>query len=700
MLDFTPSNEIHHYTFDKDDRVEIDGVGHLWIEEQDGSHLFQFLDGTDRCTSFTAEQLSDLGSRSKIRVQRGYFGERKVASRLNEKRQLISSLPPKARARVAIRHSCIKAMIHLHGEGRLKFTDQSITAERANIFHLAGKMLEAEHAHGSNELSKKPPSSRTLRTWMRDFRESELEGLIGAVHRRGNTSSRLAFEVRVILMRHVQAYLTPEQPTQKDIHTRICDEIVERNKERREKGMTPLAEPSQEAVRQAIRRISPLVRTAARKGVKAAEMAFRPVGQGLDLHDLRPMQRVEIDEHKIDLITLFETVGLDKRLFTVDEWEEFKLDIKKKRKGRLWLTVAICARTRCIVGMTFSANPDHRAAMQVLQMCMSDKGVFADLVGSLSPWSMHAWPEEIVSDLGSAFIANEFTTACSDLGISVARCIANLPQQRGTLERFFQTLSVSLMSRLNGRTFSDVVKRGALDPADRAAINVQDLLFAVVRWIVDCYHNTPHAGLDGETPLRCWRRLTKTHGVTPPPDMRTLRMVFGQRYTRKLSTEGLCVHGVRYHNDLLAQWMARKNEREISLRWHPKDVGAIEVYLDGEWYEVKAVDPEYHGVPSMVVERLREELKAQHKKDADLDRAIVLKALRAIIDRSQDAIATAGLMFDVWDEERKERVEAEIMAGIRLKAKARPDASKRDGVSLVNPTGKAGGTGWTVGEDD
>jgi len=122
-----------------------------------------------------------------------------------------------------------------------------------------------------------------------------------------------------------------------------------------------------------------------------------PVGEGLQL--TRPLERVEIDENTIDIISFAESAGL-MALLTEEERNLLGLD---KGKARWFVTVAICATTRCILGMAFSRSAKEEASLQVLQMILRDKGKWADATGSLGFWDMHGTPILIVTDNGAAF---------------------------------------------------------------------------------------------------------------------------------------------------------------------------------------------------------------------------------------------------------------------------------------------------------
>ena len=205
------------------------------------------------------------------------------------------------------------------------------------------------------------------------------------------------------------------------------------------------------------------------------------MGNGLQL--TRPGERVEMDEHTIDLMTLMHSSNLW-RLMTDVERHVVGLNSSTAR----WvLTVALCATTRGILGMVISRGPKATAAIQCLQMIISDKGQWSDAVRARGPWDMHLTPELIVTDNGTAFKSEAFRVACADLGISVEHTVAGMPQQRGRGERWFGTLNMAVSTLSPGRTFSDIATKGDANPADRAVMTFDDFAFAIVRWIVDGY---------------------------------------------------------------------------------------------------------------------------------------------------------------------------------------------------------------------
>lgn len=672
------------YAFSTSDQVIVEGVAWRPHSFNELGWLMELSDGSGMCREFSHDQLRRLGSKGRLRHQPKFHDPVEANRRLRSTTPLVSSLGKKRRAQHSKRSAYVAAFHELRREGKMKATDESISANRAELLFRGTKFVQNLNPMGFDVPGKSwdfsdIPSPRTLRRWVREAVQFGEAGLIDKMHLRGNQNRLMEPEAVGIMMREVQKYLNKDRPSQRIIFDRIIIAFVKSNEVRAEHGLAPLNAPSRETVRRAIKALDPFTVMLAREGLEAARKKYMPVGLGLQL--TRPGQRVEFDEHTLDLITLMHSSDLWD-LMTEEERHGVGLD---NAKGRWVLTVAICATTRCILGMVISRGAKATAAVQCLQMVVSDKGQWSDGVRARGPWDMHLTPELIVTDNGTAFKSEAFRTACADLGISVESTIAGMPQQRGRGERWFGTLTNAIPPLSPGRTFSDIITKGDADPRERAALSFDDLAFALVRWIVDCYHNMPHRGLDGETPAQCWRRLSAQYGVTPPPDMRRYRLVFGQNLDRKLTKEGVTVLGVRYHSERLALWMDRNGEGEIDVRWHPKDLGAVEARLGNEWFEIPAVDHMMEGKAAKTWMVATRNLRAAHPKRKTFDLETVHAAMQAIEERNAVAMAAAGLLVDEWTDKRIADIESTMFQGAFAKP-AQPPAPVADGFGRSIPT--------------
>jgi putative transposase len=708
-ISFSP--ERHRYSFDRHDRVAINGT--TWRPHQcteEGWIMASDL-ANGICNMFTHAEIGRYMAAGRIHREPGYYLPESARRRLENKDVLISQLSDAHRQRISTKSAYVQAFFDMERDGLIQRTDHSINANIDELTMRAMRILVAKsRGTGKTNAARsvvmpEPPSARTLRRWLKAMETRSESGLIDAVHRRGNRNRFLGADELSLMLTGIRSHLSPDRPTIEVTYERIRRLFRERNAERDEKALPPLTIPSKETVRQAIRKIDPFVLTMSREGRDVARKKFAPIGTGLEL--TRPLERVEIDENTMDLMSIMALLNMD-QIFSPEERESLGLD---GNLGRWTITMAICSTTRCIVGLIISQNPGALAAVRTLQMITTDKGQWADAVGALSSWDMHGTPEVIVTDCGSAFKSDAFRFACSDLGIAVERTIAGVPEMRGRIERVFQTVSMGLLPRLSGRTFSDIITKGDADPRQRAVLSLDDVIFALIRWVVDIYHNTPHSGLGGETPVDCWRRLTAEWGIQPPPGMRMRRVVFGTKLKRKISKSGLRVMGIHYHSEAVALAMMSDVARTVEVRWHPDDIGAVEVNLKGQWIEVPAVQDVFHGRSARSWLAAMRELKASRPDRREFAEQTVSAAIKAIEARNSAALMKAGLLAEDWSEARIEHEESRVFIGFKTASDhPQPGSDKLPGRSLNTNSkkerrhkannGPAAGGSWTLEEGE
>lgn len=678
-MDLSFSTENARYVFGKFDRVTIDGMPlRLHMETEQGA-IFTREDGTGLAQQFLHEELARLGSLGRIRVERDYFDTAAARKRQLKQSVSLAGLTGRQLRRLVRKDAYCLAAIELHQEKLMKFTDASIAASMDILVGRAARLAAKRAPSGGMEVLTsenmgEAPSPRTLRRWLAERDDVLLIGHLDKMDQRGRRGLRLDPEAVVLMMKEVRGYLSRDKPTIQLIYENVQLVFRERNEERVAEGRLALSIPSRETVRRAIRALDPYQVEVARNGEAAARKKFRPVLNGLNV--TRPMERIEIDEWPVDVATVLESTGIYGML-TDDEKRQLGLYVKGdekdpiykgkvKKKDRWTLTAAICCATRCIVGLVLSRSPNSEAAVQLLQMITTDKGAWGDAVGALTPWDMHGTPELIVFDGGSAFKSLRFRMAAEDLGVMWEMAMNGVPENRGTIERVFRNFASDFAPRLSGHTFSSIMEKGDADPEKRAALTLDDFTFALLRWVIDIYHNTPHHGLGGETPVKAWRRLSKLYGVTPPPDSEMMRLCFGQEREYRLDKTGISVLGVRYQSEAIQTFMRRKDAQKVLVRWHPKDIGAISVQLGKDWYEVPALDPSMRGVAAQTWLTAVRHVRDGNPKSNRLDNIAVREAIKAIKDRNDAAMGKAGLNLEDWSEERCAKEEKKLLAGIEF----------------------------------
>ena len=94
-------------------------------------------------------------------------------------------------------------------------------------------------------------------------------------------------------------------------------------------------------------------------------------------------------------------------------------------------------------------------------------------------------PVKVVVDNGAAYRANTMQGICARLSIHLIYCRPYAPEGKGKLERWHRTFRDQFLSELDPRHIA----------------NLDDLNARLWAWLEQVYHRTPHAGLDGLTPL-------------------------------------------------------------------------------------------------------------------------------------------------------------------------------------------------------
>ncbi|CUH41055.1 Integrase core domain protein [Jannaschia seosinensis] len=679
MLDVQFSSTLPRFAFGEYDEVILDGISYRPLESNEFGYTFLRTDRTSVAESFTHTVLSQRVAAGELEHRRDAFLPEHAKRRLRFPTQELSTLSLKQQQKAKYHESLVRAFLEMEAEGKVNRTEVSVKSALPEIKYRAGKYLsvpsegDATQAGNNTKIIPEKISASRLLKRVAAFGRHGMASLYGQGGQ-GRRSRRLGPDELALLARTVRNYLTMEQPSVAQVvedvdHAFIAEnlrreELREREADGEKHGQStrPLVMPSRETIRLEVRKLDPFEVDVARFGLDEARKRNAPVGKGLEL--TRALERVEMDEWKVDLLSLMAESGIWSIL---SEEERASFGLEEGKKARWFLTAAMCCTTRCVVAMKLSRTPSKRSAMQALDMIVRDKGVWADAVGTHSPWNMSGTPELIVTECGSAFIDFDTRVGATDLGINIDAGPAGMPEFRARIERLFGTMSNNFIGRFTGRTFSNTVVKGDYDAEARAALTAEDLSEALVRWVVDVYHNRPHAGLpNGETPRMCWNRLVGRYGVAPMPKLELRRKALGTRLERTVSQKGISVLGIRYHSEEFGRWFMHARDKEVRVRWYSEDLGAITVELDGKWIEVPSVLKRFRGERAqtwmMAVREIRASVAAQKK----INQEIIFKAMTRIREINANAIARQGLFVDDYSKERIEKLEDEFIIGFEV----------------------------------
>lgn len=189
---------------------------------------------------------------------------------------------------------------------------------------------------------------------------------------------------------------------------------------------------------------------------------------------------------------LFSTAGLMRK--TDEPSEQDRRRFAFAHAGELWMsdvmhgpTVAVGDRgqrhkayliaflddaTRVIPYAAFALAENTKAFLPIFKQALLRRGK----------------PMRLYVDNGANYRSQHLALVCAKLGVALIHSRPHQPEGRGKQERWFRTVRAQFLARLT--------------PTDTESLDA--LNRCLWTWIEGEYHQTPHAGLDGRTPLDQW----------------------------------------------------------------------------------------------------------------------------------------------------------------------------------------------------
>jgi len=190
------------------------------------------------------------------------------------------------------------------------------------------------------------------------------------------------------------------------------------------------------------------------------------------------------------------------------------LDEEDRRRHKTYLIAVLDDATRVIPHAAFARSEAVTAFLPVFARAIQRRGV----------------PARLYCDNGAAYRARHLALVCAKLGVTLIHARPYQPQAKGKIERFFRTTRAQLLPTL-------------LETDTRSLEALNRRLWA---WLEDEYHETPHRGLEGETPLARW--AATAGGLALPPDHLDELFLFEEK--RKVQQDRtVSLRGVVYEVD-------------------------------------------------------------------------------------------------------------------------------------------------------
>lgn len=642
------------------DAVRIKGQVFAFIGNDESGGRLVPLGGNAQEMHVTTEELHGILNSETAWVEHRYFSQTSAKRRAVAGHKVLTALPDVENDLVMWKVTCCEVFLAAEREEEVSRTDASYSTFlpefQQRIQDRVRQGCGKSGLRAGDLLNhRKLPCLRSLLKWLGIW-EPHKDPLLLLKRSRyvGRNAVRLGREEDAVIQSQLPNYLHPNRPSQSHVVQDVHAEIRRRNIIRSAEGLPQLRMPSASSVRRRIAALGRFEVTAAREGLAVARDRYGPVGRGLDV-DL-PLERVEMDEWKVDLISILEAAGIEP---TADQRRDLVL-------GRYFLCVAIDCATRCILGIKLAENGTTRDALATLWMALTDKSDMARALGCRAGWHQSGHITQLVVDNGGPFVSSEFKAAVADLGIGYDVMPAGVPKLRGRIERMMRTFAQNMMPFMTGRTFSNPVERGDYPSEAYAVHTAQDLVDAFVRYIVDHYHQSEHQGLDYNSPAEAWEAATKTYPVPPAPNRHILRAILGLEVRRRSGRHGIQLMKLRYHSEELARRFEHHGGEDVLLRVDPEDLGHVSCWMNDAWHVLACTTTDMRGVPVESWKRAVLEAYQGNRTAARSGQIFVDEAVLGLRQIDETARARRRLGPINLSAEELERAERNLFLGVRF----------------------------------
>lgn len=214
-----------------------------------------------------------------------------------------------------------------------------------------------------------------------------------------------------------------------------------------------------------------------------------------------------------------------------------------KRRHKAYLIALLDDATRIVPYAAFTLSENTAAFLPVLEQAIRRRGLCLRLY----------------VDNGAAYRSHHLALVCAKLGITLIHSRPYVPQGRGKVERFFRTVRMQLLPLLR--------------PEDLASLDA--LNRRLWAWVEGEYHQRPHKGLGGETPLDAWAQASGEVRLPEPGlDLGALFLFEEKRKVARDRTVSL--RGTVYELDAVLVGQT------VTLRFDPSRPGRpVEVFYQG-----------------------------------------------------------------------------------------------------------------------
>lgn len=329
-----------------------------------------------------------------------------------------------------------------------------------------------------------------------------------------------------------------------------------------------LPKPHWETVKRRINAVSERESYEKRHSPRAARQIFEP-NEGTVPNADWPLALVQVDHTPLPVMIVH--------------------DVTRRSIGRPFVTFSIDVDSRIVTGMELSleAPSAMSAGLCVSHSILPKEKWLAEDIGLPNvEWPCWGVMGILHMDNAREFRGLMLKDACLEYNIDPQFRPVKTPHYGGHIERLMGTASQKLKT-VEGATFSNPKERGEYDSDIRATMTFHELEQWLVVFIAK-YHRTPHAGINGETPLDRYRKgLLGGDGKLPRGlpargfDEEKLRIDFMPYIERTVQSYGVVIDDLHYFADVLRPWINamdpdnKKLKRLFKFKRNPHDISRL-----------------------------------------------------------------------------------------------------------------------------
>lgn len=221
--------------------------------------------------------------------------------------------------------------------------------------------------------------------------------------------------------------------------------------------------------------------------------------------------------------------------------------VPERGRRKCYLIAFLDDATRVVPYCAFALSENTQAFLPVFKQALLRRGI----------------PQRLYVDNGANYRSQHLALVCAKLGVALIHARPYQPQGKGKQERWFRTVRAQFVSRLSA------ADTDSLDTLNRR-------LWA---WVEGEYHQSPHRGLEDQTPLDRWAMSAERVRLPGPGlDLDALFLFEAKRRVQRDRTVSL--------NGTLFEADAALIGQTVTLRYDPGAPPARGVEL---WYEDKFV---------------------------------------------------------------------------------------------------------------